>query len=145
MRSAGHARRLALAVLLTALPVAGSHAATLSISVRNVRSGLGHVRIGVCEQSQFLSEHCTYHAIVSARPGTVTAEIPDVRPGIYAVAAYQDETDSGHLRRGLFGIPKDGLGFSRDPVLRLGPPSFETCALRIGTTAAAITVTLHYY
>ncbi len=141
MTRAGH---LVAALAIALLPTAG-RAATLSVSVQGVRSGLGHVRIGVCERAEFLHERCVYNAIVSARPGTVVATIPDVRPGVYAVAAYQDETDLGHLRRGLFGIPRGGMGFSRDPKPGFGPPSFGSCALRVGMADAAIAVTLHYY
>ncbi len=135
---------LAAGLAIAALPAMG-RAATISVSVRDVRSGLGHIRIGVCERAEFLHERCVYSAIVSAHPGTVVATIPDVRPGTYAVAAYQDEADLGHMRRGLFGIPTGGMGFSRDPKPGFGPPSFASCALRVGTADAAVAVTLHYY
>ncbi len=130
-------------LMIVVLPAVG-RSATVRVEVLGVRNGLGHVRIGLCERAEFLNERCTYHAIVSSRSGTVAATIADVRPGTYAVAAYQDETDLGHLRRGLFGIPEDGVGFSRDPAPGYGPPSFGACALRIDAADAAIAVTLHY-
>ncbi len=120
-------------------------AATITVSVHGVRDARGHVRIGICPKADFLSETCLYHAIVSAHAGTVTATIAGVPPGIYAVAAYQDETDAGHLRRSLFGIPEDGTGFSRDPSLRFGPPAFDRCALRIEARDAAVSITLTYF
>ena len=134
-------------LLLTALlvPLVPVQAATLTVTIANIRTARGHVRIGVCEKAQFLSERCTYHAIVSAKPGSVVAVIPDVQAGTYAVAAYQDETDSGHLRRGLFGIPKEGSGFSRDPSPGMGPPSFGQCAIGVGTGDVSVTVTLRYF
>ncbi len=144
-----------LPVALAALPalcatflsgaVGSAHAATVTVSVHGVRNPLGHVRIGICPKADFLSETCPYNAIVSARAGTVTATVAGVPPGIYAVAAYQDEADLGHLRRSLFGIPKNGTGFSRDPSLRFGPPSFNSCALRIEAQNVAVSITLTYF
>ncbi len=120
-------------------------AATVTVSVHGVRNARGHVRIGICPKADFLSETCPYHAVVPAHAGTVVATIVDVPPGTYAVAAYQDETDSGRLRRSLFGIPEDGTGFSRNPSLRFGPPAFDSCALRIEARDAAVSITLTYF
>lgn len=135
----------AAVLLLPATLAAPLHAASLTVAVTGVRNDKGHVRIGVCTQSQFLGERCSYHAIVTSHPGIVTVTIPGIQPGAYAVAAYQDETDAGHLRRGLFGIPKDGAGFSRNPSPGMGPPSFRACALSIGAQDAAISIVLRYF
>ena len=124
---------------------APARAADLAVTITGLPDASGHVRIGVCERSEFLGEHCRYHTIVSARPGSLTATIHGIDPGIYAVAAYQDSTDTGRLRRGLFGIPKDPTGFSRNPTLTMGPPSFDRCAFRIGTGNAAISIALHAF
>lgn len=137
------ARLLVLAIFLSSGTTAWS--ASLTITVANLPNAKGHVRIGVCTRPQFLSERCSYHAIVSAKLGTITTTIQDVAPGIYAVAAYQDETDLGHMRHNLFGIPQNASGFSRDPKIAYGPPSFGACAFRIGAQDAAVTVTVHAY
>ena len=139
---------LAALPLLSGVPpfLAGrAAAATVTVTVHGVRDGRGHVRIGICPRSDFLSETCPYHAIVSSQAGIVTATIAGVPPGTYAVAAYQDAADAGHLRRSLFGIPEDGTGFSRNPPMRFGPPSFDRCALRIGAQDAAVSITLTYF
>ena len=141
-------RRLKLAALVLTATVAlapPAAAVRVLVSVHGLRDGRGHVRIGICPRAEFLSETCPYHAIVSSRAGTVTATIADVPPGTYAVAAYQDATDAGHLRRSLLGIPEDGTGFSRNPSLRFGPPSFAACAVRIEARDAAIDITLTYF
>lgn len=136
-------RLMILAVFLSGGTAAWS--ASLTITVANLPNAKGHVRIGVCTRPQFLSERCSYHAIVSARAGTITTTIQDVAPGTYAVAAYQDDTDLGHMRHNLFGIPLNASGFSRDPKIGYGPPSFDACAFRTGAQDAAITVTVRAY
>ncbi len=127
-----------------AATLAATPAATLVVTVDNVRDARGHVRIGVCTKAEFLGERCRYHAVVPSAAGRVETRIT-VQPGIYAIAAYQDATDAGHLRRTFLGIPKDGTGFSRDPSLRFGPPSFADSALTVGTGDSAVTIHLHYF
>lgn len=138
-------RRLLRHVAPLCLLAAPATAASLTVTVTNIHNASGHVRIGVCEKSQFLGERCAYHAVVPSHAGSVTTVISGVRPGLYAVAAYQDETDLGHLRRSLLGIPEEGSGFSRNPALGMGPPSFAQCAVSIGAEDAAVAVMLRYF
>ena len=134
---------IALPALLTAAAPA-ARADILTVTVDNVRDARGHVRIGVCTKAEFLGESCRFHAVIPSAAGQVVARIP-VQPGTYAVAAYQDSTDAGHLRRSFLGVPRDGTGFSRDPSLRFGPPSFADSAVTLGPGDHALTVTLHYF
>jgi len=134
----------ALALALTALPGA-ARAASLQVTVETVRDATGHIRIGVCTRHEFLSERCAFHAVVPARPGSVQATITGIPPGTYSVAVYQDRNDSGHLKRNLLGMPEEDLGFSRNPSLRFGPPSFNATSLRIGASDGATTIVLHHF
>ena len=136
-----------LAVLLAMLLCwrAVATAATLTVSVQGVRSDRGHIRIGVCQKSAFLSERCAYHAIVPARPGEVSATISNIAPGVYAVAAYQDEDDSGKLKRTIFSMPKEDLGFSRNPPMRFGPPTFADCAIAIRARHSSVVLKLRKF
>ena len=45
-------------------------------------------------------------------------------PGIFAVAIYHDENNNHHFDRNVFGLPAERYGFSNNPTLLLGPPSF---------------------
>jgi uncharacterized protein (DUF2141 family) len=127
------------------LPARSASAATLEVTVHGVRNDRGHIRIGVCGKSEFLSESCVHHAVVPAHAGDVSAEIAGIPPGQYGVAAYQDEDDSGKLKRNFFGMPKEDLGFSRDPALNFGPPSFARSAILVGNSDARITLKLHRF
>ncbi len=48
----------------------------------------------------------------------------DHEPGMYALTLLHDENRNGRLDT-IMGIPKEGFGFSRNPVIRFGPPRFE--------------------
>ena len=138
----------AIVVAALAVPLAcatPARSATVQVVVEGVRNTRGHVRIGLCTKSEFLGEQCRYHAVVPARPGRVMATIGDVVPGTYAVAIYQDIDDSGRLKRNFLGLPREDIGFSRDPSLGLGPPGFDASAIRIGDPGARIVVNLHHF
>ena len=137
--------RLLLALLAVALPAAVASAATLEVTVNGVRNDRGHIRIGVCRKAEFLSEDCAFHAVVPARPGDVMASVTGITPGPYAVAVYQDEDDSGRLKRSFLGLPKEDLGFSRNPALGLGPPGFADSLLMIGSGNNRVSVTLRHF
>ena len=138
-------RAILVAALWPQAATVAARAATVQVVVDGVRDARGHVRIGVCTKPEFLGETCRYHALVTARPGSVTARIGDIVPGTYAVAVYQDIDDSGRLKRNFFGLPREDVGFSRDPPLGSGPPGFDASAISIGEAGGRIVVRLRHF
>jgi uncharacterized protein (DUF2141 family) len=98
---------------------------SITVEVGNVRNSRGHVIVDVCPQDKFLGDGCPYHGEAPAHPGVTTVVIPHVPPGTFAAQAFHDENDNGETDRGLFGIPKEGVGFSRNARIRLGPPKWR--------------------
>ena len=61
---------------------------------------------------------------------TISANHPATRfeglaPGTYAVAVIHDANSNKKLDT-MMGIPKEGFGFSRNPVITFGPPKFKS-------------------
>jgi uncharacterized protein (DUF2141 family) len=119
--------RVSLAMAV-ALPV---QAATVTADIGNVRNDRGHVHVEICPQDRFLKEDCPYAADAPARAGVTIVTIRNVPPGSYAVQAYQDENDNRRVDRALFGIPKEGVGFSNDARILLGPPKWKDAVFTI--------------
>lgn len=72
----------------------------------------------------------------SVYKGTFSAQedsliIKDVPPGEYALTIFQDENKSEKLDTNFMGIPKESFGFSNNPRIFIGAPSFEKCRFRI--------------
>jgi len=55
----------------------------------------------------------------------------DLPPGVYAYAILHDEDNDGEMKKNLFGIPKEGFGFSRNYSPRVKKPSFEDASVRL--------------
>jgi len=64
--------------------------------------------------------------------GRAELTIEGLEPGPLAIAAFHDENDNGRIDRGFLGIPKEGLGVSRDAKGTFGPPSFDKARLNVG-------------
>jgi uncharacterized protein (DUF2141 family) len=131
-------------LILAALAPSPAHAATLDVTVAGVRNDKGIVLVAVCPEAQFLRDTCAYRGRVPARLGEVVVRV-DVPPGIYAVQAYHSEDGSGRLRRSFLGVPRGGIGFSRDAKFHYGPPSFADAAVRVGPDGGHVRLTLRYH
>jgi len=90
--------------------------------LNGVENDRGVVRVAVCTPETFATKHCPFSGAMPAHAGKVVVSVDGIPPGRYAVQAYHDEDGNGRIRRGLFGIPAEAIGFSRDAPLRLGPP-----------------------
>ena len=133
-------------VLLAAMVVAiQAKAASVTVTVTGVRDNQGVVRVAICPRADFLHPHCPYVGRVPSEPGSVAVMINGVPPGLYAAQAYQDANDNGALDRNWLGLPKEGMGFSNDAPMRLGPPSFGDAAFTLGPGSAAISFRLEYF
>lgn len=120
--------------------------APLEVVVENVRAARGHVHVDVCPKETFLThEDCIYGANAPAVQGVTTVVVPRLPPGKYAVQAYLDENDNGTVDRNRLGIPREQVGFSRDPSLLLGPPRFKSVAIDQSAAGASVRVKLHAF
>ncbi len=138
-------RALLAALTLTLAAAPTAHAATVQITVTNVRNNQGQILVALCTRADFLHPHCGWHGHTPARPGAVTLSIPNVPPGTYAAQAFHDENNNGHLDRTLLGLPQEAMGFSNNAPLRLGPPSFATAAFPVSGEVTPISFALRYY
>ena len=59
-------------------------------------------------------------------------------PGTYAIAVVHDENSNNKMDVAIF-LPKEGFGFSRNPTITVGPPSFKSASFAVtGDTAQSI-------
>ncbi|HEX7854534.1 MAG TPA: DUF2141 domain-containing protein [Sphingobium sp.] len=124
----------------TVAPVGG----TLTVEVLNVRNAKGHVHVEVCTQATFMKE-CPYFAVAPSVKGTTTVSVPGVPVGVYAVQAFLDENSDNKVNRGLFGIPKEGVGFSNDALKGFSAPKWEDAKFSFNGQARTIQLKLRYY
>jgi len=119
-----------------------ARASALDVTVTNIPDATGNIRVAVCTKAEFLQPDCGYHAIAPSRAGQVSVTFGDVRPGVYAVQVFQDRNVNQKLDTNFLGMPKEPLGFSRNPPMHFGPPRFADAAFSLGTQNSAVSVAL---
>lgn len=137
-----HRIGLIAAVSLWPLTAIAAFAGPVEVDVQNVPDNTGMVRVALCNEDEFLKPICKFHGEVRSNTPAVTITFDNVPEGVYAVQAYQDRNGNAKLDRSFIGIPQEPIGFSRNPVLRFGPPTFEQCAVKLTQGGGKLEVTL---
>jgi uncharacterized protein (DUF2141 family) len=116
-----------IGLLLVAAAPVGPPGGTIEVAVAGVRNASGQVKVDICTQATFLKD-CPWSGLARAHAGTVVVEVRGVPPGRYAVQAFHDANNNGECDQGLFGIPREGVGFSNDAFKGLSRPKFKNAA-----------------
>lgn len=133
-----------MATLIGAAPI--GQPPMLSMALEGLRSGKGQILVCVTASPAYFPD-CTHdpdrrHFAVPAKGGTVT--LGTMTPGNYAIALIHDENGNGKLDT-FAGIPREGVGFSRNPVLRFGAPSFASARFAVTGGAVEQDIRLKYF
>jgi uncharacterized protein (DUF2141 family) len=148
-----HTHRLALAAMLTGwmiVPVRAADApapVSLSVSFDGLRSAKGVIRACLTRNAKlFLKCERDPEALnmtVAAGPGAHMA-FANVRPGDYVLAVVHDENSNSKVDTFL-GIPREGVGFSRNPGMSFGPPKWDSARFQVAAEPVTLRVKLKYF
>jgi uncharacterized protein (DUF2141 family) len=131
---------------MTNVAATGPSIATLDVSVGGLRSHKGNVLICLTSKPRHFPK-CDRDP--DARKLTLTANqadhfsFPAVAPGTYALALIHDENANGRLDTRLV-VPREGFGFSRNPIIGFGPPKFGAAQFNVGTTDTSQSIRMKY-
>lgn len=70
----------------------------------------------------------------------VMLDLPD---GDYAVSMFLDENKNGKLDTNFLGIPKERFGFSRNPRILTGAPSYQDCEINVSPETSVFDIRLN--
>lgn len=137
------AAMFAIPVLFLAM---AAHAETLTVKIQDVRNGSGKLTLALYGSPETFEEFSDDVASRSleAKQGTVIVTFDNLPPGDYAIAAFHDENGNGDFDTNFLGVPEEGYGFSNDPRVFLGPPSFDEVAVEVNSTRGETEVSLVY-
>jgi uncharacterized protein (DUF2141 family) len=71
-------------------------------------------------------------------------EFPAVPPGDYVLAIVHDENGNDKVDT-FMGIPREGVGFSRNPAMSFGPPKYDTARFHVTSGPNETDVKLKYF
>lgn len=116
----------------------GLHAETLKVTLKKLPSTQGKVLFLLFQDRVGFPDDKTS----SVQSGSLelssgnTLEIKDLRPGTYALSVIHDENENDKLDTNFIGIPKEAFGFSNNPRIYFGPPSFEKASFELNKDSA---------
>lgn len=124
-------------------PAAGA----LVVKFEGLRSAKGMLRACLTRDAK-LFLHCekdpaAFKASVAAGPHA-HMDFASLPPGDYVLAVIHDENSNNKVDT-FVGIPREGVGFSRNPAMTFGPPKYEAAKFHLGTGPATLDVKLKYF
>ena len=120
--------------------------AALDIQFANLRSQKGLIRICLTIYPRNFpscadDKNAITRSVRAADGKTLIAGLPS---GEYALALIHDENSNAKLDT-FAGIPREGIGFSRNPTLGFGPPKFTSAQFAMNTGTVAQSVKMKYF
>lgn len=119
----------------------------VSIRIEGLRSAKGQVLVCLTPEPRAFPD-CKEASQARSRlavPAGQAARIDfgAIEKGSYAIAVLHDENGNGRADWALM-IPREGFGFSRNPVVLAGPPSFAAAAFVVGDAPVQQTIRMRY-
>jgi len=131
-------------VALSLLPLS-AYAANLTVIVEGLRNANGTVRLELDGSEAAWNDKAaaTAKTNIQAAIGSVSYTFRSLSPGTYGLGVYQDEDNSGKLHTNLFGVPKEGYGFSNNPsVMRM--PTFQEAQFSVAQQDKTVVIHLKH-
>ena len=106
---------------------------TVEVSVTGLRSAKGQLLVCLTTKASAFPD-CSKDkasvrmAVKAADAGDFAIHAPAA--GTYAIAVVHDENGNNKMDKAIF-LPKEGFGFSRNPTITFGPPSFKSASFAV--------------
>ncbi len=130
----GSTSGLVVLAVLTMGMDGGTERATVRLRVSGLEDARGVVECVLWAGSNgFPRETTKALTKTTARPvGTeATCVFEELPPGRYAISFIHDRNEDGKMNTGLFGMPLERYGFSRDPKPFMRAPTFDEAAFQL--------------
>ena len=135
------AARISGSALLPLLLTAASAPPTVEVGITGLRNVKGQILVCLTTNPKAFPDCSKDKASVKMAVKAADAghfKITAPASGTYAIAVVHDENSNNKMDVAIF-LPKEGFGFSRNPTITVGPPSFTSASFAVtGETRQAI-------
>lgn len=106
---------------------------TITVQFSDIKPVQGKIYVGLYNsEGTFMKTDKSFSSCITPVDGSsVTCILDNIPNGHYAISVFHDENSNGELDTGMFGIPKEGYGFSNNARGTFGPPSFEDSSFEV--------------
>ena len=120
----------------------------LGVEINGLRNQDGQICLSLFANSEgFPSDgnQAVQNQCVTASEAESVVTFDNVQPGSYAIAVLHDANSDSIINRNVLGIPSEGFGFSGNPVIRTGPPTFGDAMVFVAGRQTTIQIDLNYF
>lgn len=120
-------------VIFTLLLGGNAMAETVEFKLTKLREKTGDLYLAVFDNADDFPKKepvAKKKVEIKDKMDTMTVSI-DLEPGEYAASLYLDENQNGKLDTNLVGMPKEIFGFSDNPRILTGAPSYKDCVIKV--------------
>jgi uncharacterized protein (DUF2141 family) len=138
--------RLLVVLVLLSFTARAENGARMTVRVLNLRNESGQVlcALHLRPESMANPDLAFRKARADIAHGEARCVFEEVPAGDYVVAVVHDENSNYRLDTNFLGIPREGVGVSRDAHGFMGPPRFEDARFHFDGSAAPILVHMVY-
>jgi uncharacterized protein (DUF2141 family) len=109
---------------------------SLTVVVNGIRNQTGEICLRVYNSEKGFPDHAKSEVksgCTKITGNSIKQVFSGLKPGNYAVAVVDDQNGDHKLNKDFFGIPEEGFGISRNPVvsIRTGTPKFKNASLKV--------------
>lgn len=132
-----------LIALISASP--NGEPATFEIQVEGLRNSRGLVHVCATRNRDHFpdcrGDPAAYRQTVQASQRQL--RLAGLPPGRYAISLFHDQNSNARLDTFL-GVPREGFGFSRNPVIRFGAPKFDSVDIELTPGFTRMSIHMQY-
>jgi uncharacterized protein (DUF2141 family) len=117
---------------------------TLTVQITNIKNDEGQIAVALYDSEKEFMKTRYQGKISKAVKGEVEIIFENIPVGSYSLSVMHDANQNEKLDSNLFGIPKEGFGFSNNAMGMFGPPSFEKAKVEVRSNKS-VSISMRYF
>jgi uncharacterized protein (DUF2141 family) len=125
--------------------LAQTESGEIKLIINDTKTDSGIIRILIFNQAEGFPEESkkALKALsIPVKNSSAQTTISGLPSGNYAISVFHDEDEDGVFKKNSFGLPKNSYGFSNNPSLFFGPPSFSKCKVEVNNKPVLVEIIL---
>lgn len=127
-------KNVALVLIVSLVVNTSVNAASINITVTNIKNTKGVVRIGIINKEKDFPYDASIGKKVPISGDSVSVKFTGLVPGEYAVVVHHDENCNDKLDKNVLGVPLEGYCFSNNVKALVAPPKFKYAKFTLDTS-----------
>lgn len=136
----------AIALLPAVVTAQDGRGADVTVTISNLKTSSGQMRCAMFRSANGFPrkpEKAAHRVMGTISGRSATCVFSGVSPGPAAITAFHDENSNQKLDMTLGILPKEGIGWSNNPKVTMGPPTFPQSQFTVGNQPTTIHIRLN--